>query len=544
MDRHQEVLASCDEAIALAPDRAELYNRRGIVLQEMERFDDALADYDKAIALNPGYVAAHNNRGVILFHLRRYEAAVASCDIAIGLRPDAVEPYNNRGVALHELGRYDDALASYGRALALKPDCAEVLKNRGATLQQLAKFDEAITTCDRAIALKPDYVDAYQIKGLCLVSKGDMPEAERMFLRALGLKPDFTDPIFSLTQIRRYRDQDDADAKRIRTLLDSPGISLHVKDCLYFSLGKIYDDCRLYDEAFECYREGNRLRNSAVSYKPARVAEFTDGIIEVFSGDFLARPFVFASDSESPLFIVRMPRSGTTLMAQILSNHRAIGSAGELPTILDSISRLPELIGTGVPYPFAAKDITPTVAARLIDDYEKRLRRDSGAEVGHVIDKHPLNFRHLGFIVRLFPRARIIHCTRDPLDTGLSNYFQRFTLPYDYSFDLRNIGHFYREYLRIMEHWRRVLLTPLIEVSYEDMILKTEKTARATLDALGLEWDPNCLAPHTNPHAVDSASNWQVRQPIHSQSIGRWRHYEKYLTPLKESMLPHTGDHR
>ncbi len=510
----------------------------------MQRFDDALADYDKALELNPDYVAAHNNRGAILSHLRRYEAAVASCDIAIRLRPDAIEPYNNRGVALHELGRYEDALASYDQALALKPDAAEVLRNRGATLQQLARFDDALVSCDRAIALKPGYVEAYQIKGLCLVSKGNMPEAERMFLRALELKPDFTDPIFSLTQIRRYRDKDDADAKRIRNLLDSPGISLHARDCLYFSLGKIYDDCGLYDEAFECYREANQLRNSAISYNFAKVAEFTNHIIDVFSESFVARPFAFASDSQSPLFIVGMPRSGTTLMAQMLSNHRAIGSAGELPTMLDSISRLPELVRTGVPYPLAAKDITPNVAARLTDDYEKRLRRDSGTEVARVIDKHPLNFRHLGFIAMLFPRARIIHCMRDPLDTGLSNYFQRFTLAYDYSFALWNISHFYGEYLRIMEHWRRVLSSPLIEVSYEDMILKTEQTARATLDALGLEWDERCLAPHTNPHAVDSASNWQVRQPIHSQSIGRWRRYEKHLAPLKEAMRPHASDHR
>ncbi len=538
MNRHDEGLASYDKAIALEPGRAELYNNRGVTLQEMGRYDHALADYDKAVELKPDYANAHNNRGVTLSNLRRYDAAVASCDTAIRLRPDFAEAYNNRGVALHEVSRYDDALASYDKAIALKPDCAEAHKNRGATLQELKRLDDALASCERAIALKPDYAEAYQTRGLCLVSKGDMQAAEEMYLKALELKPDFTDPVFSLVQIRKYRYRDHPDVKNIRSLLGKPAISLHGRECLYFSLGKIYDDCGLYDEAFKCYRQANQMRNIAVSYNPRRVAEFTDSIINVFSRDFLAQPFAFASDSQSPLFIIGMPRSGTTLMAHILSNHRAIGSAGELPTILDSISLLPELVGNKIPYPEAAKRITPVVATRLIDDYGKRLRRDTGSDFARVVDKHPLNFRHLGFISMLFPRARIIHCTRHPLDTGLSNYFQRFTFSYDYSFDLRNIGHFYREYTRIMEHWRKVLPTALVEVSYEDMIKNTEQMVRKTLVSLGLEWDERCLAPHTNPCAVDSASNWQVRQPIYSESVARWRHYEKHLGPLKEMVQP------
>ena len=385
LNRYNEALASYDKAIALKPDRAELYNNRGVTLEEMRRFDDALADYDKAIELKPDYANAHNNRGATLPNLKRYDAAVASCDTAIKLRPDFAEAYNNRGVALHEMERYDDALASYDEAIALKLDCAEAHKNRGAALYQLKRLDDALASCDRAIALKPDYAEAYQTGGLCLVNKGDMQEAERMYLKALELKTDFPDPVLSLTQIRKYRDKDHPDVKNIRSLLDEPGISLHGRECLYFSLGKIYDDCGLYDEAFECYRQANEMRNTAVSYNPSRVAEFTDSIINVFSRDFLAQPFPFASDSQSPLFIVGMPRSGTTLMAHILSNHRSIGLAGELPTILDFISLLPELIGNRIPYPQAAKHITPVVATRLINDYAKRLTRNAGSDVPRVI---------------------------------------------------------------------------------------------------------------------------------------------------------------
>jgi Sulfotransferase family len=231
-----------------------------------------------------------------------------------------------------------------------------------------------------------------------------------------------------------------------------------------------------------------------------------------------------------------MPRSGTTLTASILSNHRSIDTAGELPTITQFTSRLPKLIEKDVLYPQAVGHITPAIASRLINEYESRLRRDIGPDVPHVVDKSPLNFRHLGFIPMLFPRARIIHCTRHPLDTSLSNYFQHFSLNYDYSFDLKNIGHFYGEYLKTMEHWQNVLPGKILEINYEDMIADTKKMVHTTLDFLGLEWDERCLAPHTNPCVVDTASNWQVRQPIYNQSVERWRHYEKHLTPLKEML--------
>lgn len=536
MKRHAEALVSFGKAIALTPRHAELYNNRGVALQDIGRLEDALADYDKAIELKPAYANAHTNRGAILATLGRYYSALASCNQAIELTPDSTEAHNNRGVALQGMGRYDEALASYDQALTLTPDCVEAHSNRGAALRELARVDEALTSCDRAISLRPGYADAYHTRGVCLLNKGDLEQAESMFLRALELKPDFPDAVFELTCIRKYESIDHPDVKNIRSLLRKPRASLFERDCLYFSLGKIYDDCGHYDEAFACYRLANQMRNRSVSYDPVKVAELTNSIIEVFSKELLAQPFEFVPDKPSPLFIVGMPRSGTTLIAQILSNHHGIGTAGELPTILDFLPQLPRLIGNGAPYPETARHLTPLIIAGLRNEYLIRLRRDAGSAVSRVIDKHPFNFRHLGLIAMLFPKARIIHCTRHPLDTGLSNYFQRFRLSYDYSFDLRNIGHFYGEYARIMEHWRRVLPSALIEVSYEDVITNTEQIVRKTLDSLGLEWDGRCLAPHTNPSTVYTASKWQVRQPIYRESVGRWRHYEKHLTSLKEML--------
>ena len=536
--RLEDALASYDKVLRLKPDHSDSYNNRGLVLQRLGRHDEALASFDRASALNPGHVKAQNNRGALLHTLQRHKEALASFDRAIVLEPANAEFHNRRGVILREMKRPEDALPSFEQAIALKPGIAEFHNNRGVSLRAVKRFDEAAASHDQAIALEPGTAEFHHRRGMICANKGDMQEAERMFSRALELNPDFPDPLTALANIRKYKNADDDDIKRMQRLLDSAAIPPDGREKLFFSLGKIYDDLGCYEEAFACYERGNQMRNAGVSYDPDQVVALANDIMNVFSRDFLARPFASASESRSPLFVVGMPRSGTTLVASIFSNHHSIATAGELPTIAEFVQQLGAWIGIGTPYPQAAGHITPAVAARLINDYEKRLRRDVGPEIPHVVDKHPLNFWHVGFIAMLFPKARIIHCTRHPLDTCLSNYFRRFDRHYDYSFDLRNIGHYFCEYARLMEHWRKVLPVQMIEIKYEDMISRTEPVVRQALDCLGLEWDERCLVPHTNPAPVETASFWQVRQPIYTESLERWRHYEKHLAPLQQALLP------
>lgn len=496
-------------------------------------FQAATDIYDRILAIFPDYVEAHNSRGETLHNLKRYDEALASYDRAIAFNPAHTKAHNNRGIALHELKRYDEALASYDQAIALNPTYAEVHSNRGLVLQELKRYDEAQESYRRAIALKPDWAGVYNNLGMMLAYKGDLQKAEAMYMKAIELQPS-ANPLYNLVHIRKYRDADHTDVRIINQLLANPSMSPGDREQLYFALGKIYDDCSRYEEAFECFRRANEIRGNYSKYNPEIAQNFTRDTKNVFTRDFLDQSPAWASYSSTPIFVVGMPRSGTTLMASLVSNHPDVDMAGELPDIIRFANAANVWTEAGTPFPHAVRHLTPAVAARFTDSYEKRLRRDAHENTKFIIDKHPLNFRYLGFIAMLFPRARIIHCMRDPLDTCLSNYFQRFGLGYDYSFNLESIGHFYGEYMKVMAHWREVLPAKMIEVRYEDMVTDTPRVAREVLDGLGLAWDDRCAATHTNRSVVDTASLWQVRQPVYKDSLERWRNYEKQLAPLKD----------
>ena len=462
----------------------------------------------------------------------RKEARISFCGQSY-LLADAVYLALQKGA---HYSTYREAEELYRLVLAKFPDHVQSMNNLGYLHYQFGDIDEAIALYRRAMHTKRDYYIAYYNLGEALLAKGEMQEAEQLFLKTLAMKSNVARSLFSLARMRSYTTIDNEEVRQIHAILDTQGAAAEDKQYLYFALGKIYDECGHYDEAFAYYRLANDILKASIKYDPARIEYESDSTIKTYSRDFLARGFPSASESEAPVFIVGMPRSGTTLLASILSNHPQVGSAGELLIMQDMVRQLPTLLGVNLPYVHAAKHMTPEAVSHIISAYEKGLWHKMPKRKRYVIDKHPVNFYNLGLISILFPKARIIHCTRDPMDTCLSNYFQYFNNDYDYSFDLLHTGHYYSQYVKIMAHWRNALPIEILDVSYEDTITNMEKNVRRILDFLNLEWDERCLAPHTNRNPVKTSSLCQVRKPVYHQSIQRWRHYEKHLEPLKNAM--------
>ncbi|HYQ71664.1 MAG TPA: sulfotransferase, partial [Gammaproteobacteria bacterium] len=306
---------------------------------------------------------------------------------------------------------------------------------------------------------------------------------------------------------------------------------------ILFALGRLYDGLREYDKAFACYSRANRLKH-ALAGNADVLARATETYINAWSRPFdagLPRADVRLGQV-TPVFIVGMPRSGTSLVEQILASHHAVHGAGELKDIGVLIQQLNEQAGSGLSFPACLQLMGSERLNGFADAYLDKLASLGGAGCLVVTDKMPGNCWNLGLIWHLFPSARIIHCRRDPLDTCLSCFFTDFAEGHQFSYDLAELGGYYKQYRKVMRHWKEVIEVPMLENRYEDLVSNPEAATRRLVEYCGLDWDENCLAPHKTRRAVSTASFTQVREEIYTTSVGRWRHYEKYLGPLRDAL--------
>jgi tetratricopeptide (TPR) repeat protein len=518
--------ASCyRSALQFKPDDAQILCNMGTALRQAGLLAEAAQSYGRALLLKPSDVNALNNLGNVLRDLGSRREAVALFRRAIELDAGRAESHCNLGTVLFELRRVDQATASYRQALVLQPGYAPAHLSLGLALRQQRRPADAESACRAALDIDPNYVEALSFLGELLADRGRFAEAEELFQRAITINPDFSSGYASIATHRKMTSADTAWLKGAEALLEKRRPLGH-EIGLRYALGKYFDDVRQYDEAFNHYRQANELtRRYGSKYDGAKLEQRVDRIIRKFDATFM-RPYQDQrSASELPVFIVGMPRSGTSLTEQILASHPAVFGAGEVifwNAAYDAY-RDAELEGkTGAA-------LIPNMAA----DYINRLTAMSGA-AHRVVDKMPANFLYAGLIHAAFPKARIIHMQRHPIDTCLSIYFQNFFNIGPYANDFDNLAHYYRQYLRITDHWRAVFpATTWLEVPYEELIDDLEGWTRRMLDFIGLPWDPKCLDFHQTDRVVITASKWQVRQKISKSSAGRWRNYEKFVGPLR-----------
>jgi tetratricopeptide (TPR) repeat protein len=520
-----EALIESERAIALNPRLSMAHNNLGLVLAGQGRRDEAVVSYRRALALNPGYLEALNNLGNVLHELGERGEAVTLYRKAIELDPQRPDSHGNLGNVLTELGRLEQAMESFRRALALQPQHLQAHLGLGTALQMRGRASEAQESYQAALALEPHNVEALTLQGELHANRGQFGEAHELFQRALELDADFPFVYCSIAAHRKMTDEDGAWREGVEALLARP-LPLGHQISLRYALGKYCDDLCRYDEAFGHYRAANDLsKRYGASYEPGKLSERVERIIGRFDAALLRQPQGESAASELPVFIIGMPRSGTSLTEQILASHPAVFGAGELRFWNRAFSEFEAAQSKG--------DSTARVIPAMARDYLERLRSLSDGAL-RVVDKMPANFLYAGLIHAALPRARIIHMQRHPLDTCLSIYFQNFFNMGAYSNDLEHLAHYYGEYLRIMRHWRAVLPgSALLEIPYEGLIEDQEGWTRRLLEFVGLPWDARCLEFHRTERLVITASRWQVRQKLSAASVGRWRNYEKYLEPLR-----------
>ncbi len=537
-----EAIKHYRRAVSLKPDFAEAHNNLGVALTAKEQRAEAAEHVTRALELRPDYADAHVNLGQALKAQGRLKEAAAAYRKALELDPKLVEAHNNLGNAHGEAGRPEAAIEHYRQALAIRPDYAEAHNNLGVALTNLGRLEEAIAAHEKALELRPRYADAHVGLGAALHILGRTNEAVERYETALAIEPEHARSHHNLAMIRKAHSPADEIA-HLESLLANKNLLDKEAMTLRFALGKLCDDAGRFEEAFAHYRVANALRRAeleryGVAFDAAAHERLIDRLIEVFDRPFFEARRDLGERSDLPVFVLGMPRSGTTLVEQILASHSRVFGAGELEDIGRIATRLPATAASNEPYPACAAAIDRKTARRLGRAYLQRLRA-LAPEAARITDKLPGNFLHLGAIALLLPGARVLHCRRDSLDTCLSCYFQNFHDPMTYSYDLGDLGHYYRQYERIMAHWHDVLRLPMLEVldvHYEDLVADQEAVSRELVAFCGLGWEEACLKFHETARAVRTASLTQVRQPIYRSSLGRWRNYEAHLGPLRAAL--------
>jgi len=504
------------------------YHRQG-------RLPEAARLYEAVLRTSSDHRDSLHNLGLIRLQQGNAAEAAMLFRRALERGPKSFDAHMNLGDALAALQRHQEAIAEYRRALAIKPDCADAYNNIGIALQQLNCHDEAIAHYEKAVALDPVHLKAHNNLGTGLKMLGRIEQAQCALERAIASTPREAQARFyrQLSDCKRFAADDpqlaamEALAEDVASLAEEQQIDLH------FAMGKALAGINEYQRSFAHLLKGNALKRRQFAYdEPASLAVF-DRIRAVFTPELLRNKQSFGDPSPVPVFVLGMPRSGTTLVEQILASHPKIFGAGERQAFGAAAARLNRADAT---YPETIAAATGKQLRQIGERYLAVVRASAPA-VERIVDKMPANYLYAGLIHLALPNARIIHTRRDPVDTCLSCFSILFTGDQRFSYELGELGRYYVAYEKLMDHWRSMLPQGLmIEVQYEEVVADLEGQARRILAHCGLAWDDSCLAFHKGSRAVQTASAAQVRQPIYRSSIGRWLPYKAMLGPLLEAL--------
>ena len=504
------------KALKINPYYADAYSNMGNVLKDKGDLEAAIQSYKQALKIKPDYAQAYNNMGNALKDKGDLKAAIESYKQALKIKPDYAQAYSNMGIALKGKGDLNAAISSYKQALKIKPDYAEAYNNMGSALNDKGDLEAAIESYKQALKIKPDYAEAYSNMGIALKDKGDLEAAIESYKQALKIKPDYAEAYRNLSTMHRYKEHDEYFLK-MQSLCQSSSILDEQRCHLNFALSKASEDLNEISQSFNYLKTGNELRKKILSYDIKKDIELFSQLKKSYPS--IALQSVVESSDLKPIFILGMPRSGTTLVEQIVSSHSEVTGAGEL-------SYVSKFGG-----PTARGAIKPNT--KMILDFRQRYiealkKRSDGRSI--VTDKMPQNFLYVGLIFAAFPDAKVIHVNRDPAATCWSNYKHYFSAKgLGYCYDLDDTVTYFGLYTDLMQFWLGHYGDRIYNLNYDNLTINQDDETRKLIEYLELEWENDCLSPQHNKRSVRTVSQQQVRQKVYQGSSQQWRKFEPYL---------------
>lgn len=457
--------------------------------------------------------------------------ALAAFRNSIKINPQVAAPWIGIAQLLEDNNQLEEARECLKRAVLADPNFLAARLCLARAHKNLGYVEDARRQYELALELAPDSAAAHFGLGQLFEDLGQPEQAAKAYRQGLSLDPSQYESLACLLDLGRYLDIS-AEINRAQSLLGRLGPQ--EKALIGYGLGKAYEQQKKYRAAFEAYEIANAARREVAGpFNRKAFDARVDRVLKLFSGDFFKRRQGWGEPSQCPVFIVGLPRSGTTLTEQILSSHPDCFGAGELNTLTDLATGTPDRLGKAEPsWPDCAPALTKRQTLELGRDYLLKSGLRAQRQFPRVVDKQPLNFWHLGLIAMALPNARIIHCKRDIRDCGFSIFSHNFNAQQSWSTDLEDIAHYWRGYQRLMQHWATVTDLRILDLNYEETVFELNGVARSLVDFLDLPWDDRVVRFHENDRAVQTPSRWQVRQPVYKSSMARWRHYEGQLAPL------------
>ena len=517
-----------EQAINLKSNYAEAHYNLGVTLGEIGKINESIICYKNALNIKKEYPDAHNNLGNIYLDLSQYELSIEHFEWAVAYKPDFAEAHNNLGIANRVIGRLDEAGKNFDKALSINPDFISATNCRGLLHQDMGQHDDAIKFYDKALQLDSNFVDAINNLGLVYREKNQIKDAIKAFEKAIKLNPNFANAYYNLIHgIKEYQ-ATDKQVKTIHSLLEAENLSKDDRILLNFTLAKVNEDLGKNKTFFKYLNEANKLRREKLGYSIINSQYLFKEIKNIFNdkSPLTIENNLDQSTSIKPIFIVGMPRSGTSLVEQIISSHPEVYGAGEL----NAIGRL--CVPLVLNKPSLLSNKLSDEAKFIRSNYLDLLARfDSQEKV--ITDKAPLNFRFIGYILSAFPEAKIIHLERDPVAICWSIYKSNWSgLGNSFSYNMDDLVNYYGLYENLMEFWHQKFPEKIYDINYEKLTTHQEPESKKLIKYCGLDWDKNCLEFYKNTRVVKTASSLQVRQKMYQGSSEAWKEYESYIEPL------------